>query len=699
MRVEALAGSANKKYNAVTLKSVGRHHARAYFFAVLLAAVALTAYHPAWRGGFIWDDDAYVVNNDLLTASDGLRRIWFSLDAPSQYFPLVYTTFRFERALWGLNPLGYHLINICLHITTALLLWRLLARLQIPGAFLASAIFALHPVQVESVAWITERKNVLMGMFFMLTLLAWWKFVNSSSRRRWWIYAGALLFYALALFSKTTACTLPAALVLILWLKHRRIDKQRLLEIIPFVVFGVAMGLVTMWWERYHQGTRGPLFALGLQERLLVASHAVWFYLGKLLWPANLTFIYPKWQLTPVRLVSYLWCLASALACLVIYLLRRHFGRSLEVAALFFVATLGPVLGFIMLYTFRYTFVADHYQYLASIGPITLASAGIATFARRFRRFRVVTALSTIILVGLLALLTWRQAGMYSDIEALWRTTIQRNPGCWMAQNNLGIVLLGRGDIQHARGYFEQAVAMAPHDPESNYNLGNALLQEGDANAAAIYSAKAVSFAPRDAEARLALGNALLRKGLISDAIASYRQALQLRPGYFAAEDNLSNALLQAGDFDEAIKESRIALRLRPRDVNAHINLAIALTETRNTAQAIASYEQAIAISPDSVIASNNLAWLLLSTPGANRARALPLALHANQLSGESNPIVLRTVAAAYATLGNFKEAVETAEKARSLAGADGSGELAAELDRDIVSYKHGSSGAPDQSK
>src|SRR5256886_4643479 len=196
----------------------------------MLAAVTVLAYRPAWNGGFIWDDDDCVTNNELLTAPDGLRRIWFSLDSPSQYFPLVYSTFRIEHALWGLNPAGYHWTNLLLHVANALLVWRLLARLKIPGAWLAGAIFALHPVQVESVAWITERKNVLMGFFFLLALLAWTAFVDQRTKRAWLFYGLALVFYALGLLAKTTACTLPAALLLILWLQKKPINWERILQ-------------------------------------------------------------------------------------------------------------------------------------------------------------------------------------------------------------------------------------------------------------------------------------------------------------------------------------------------------------------------------------------------------------------------------------------------------------------------------------
>src|SRR5215470_15233188 len=359
---------------------------RAIIFAFVLTAVTIFVYRPAWNGGFLWDDDEYVMNNELLTAPDGLRRIWFSHDSPSQYFPLVYTTFRIERALWGLNPTGYHWVNLLLHIANAMLVWMVLARLKVPGAWLAGAIFALHPVQVESVAWITERKNVLMGFFFLLTLLAWIAFVEGRTKRRWVFYGLALILYLLALSAKTTACTLPAALFLILWLQHKTINSKRIFQIIPFLVLGLAMGALAVWWERYHQGTSRAVFTfLSPIERVLVASRAVWFYLSKLIWPSNLTFIYPRWDIAPTYLLNYSFLLAGVVMCGVIYFLRRYLGRSVEVAAAFFVATLSPVLGFIMLYTFRYTFVADHYQYLACIGPIALASAGLVSLANSVR--------------------------------------------------------------------------------------------------------------------------------------------------------------------------------------------------------------------------------------------------------------------------------------------------------------------------
>src|SRR5439155_1124618 len=563
---------------------------RQWFFCLILVVVTLLTYQPAWNGGFIWEDDEYVVINELLTAPDGLRRIWFSLDSPSQYFPLVYTTFRIEHALWGLNPPGYHWVNLLLHVANALLVWRLLVRLKVPGAWLAGAIFALHPVQVESVAWITERKNVLMGFFFLLTLLAWIAFVDERTKRPWRFYGLALIFYLLALSAKTTACTLPAALFLILWLQKKHISWKRVFHIVPFLVLGIGMGLLAMWWERYHQGTSRAIFTfLSPIERVLVASRAVWFYLSKLIWPSNLTFIYPRWDIAPTHLLDYTWLLAGMVLCVPIYFLRRYVGRSVEVATLCFVATLSPVLGFILLYTFRYTFVADHYQYLACIGPIALASAALINLADAFERSRTLILSAVLCMVAVLAALTWRQAAMYGDIETLWRTTLARNPDCWMAHNNLGIVLFQKGEI------------------------------------------------------------------------------------------------------NAAISHCRAALLIQPKNPDAHTTLAVALDERGQTAEAITHYKNALEISPRSISAANNLAWLLATSSTAslrNGDKALELARQANQLSGGANPLVLGTLAAAYAETRQFERAIEIARAASQLAKMQGESALVARLQQETELYE-----------
>ena len=659
---------------------------------MILALATIFVYRPAWNGGFVWDDDFYVTKNHLLTAPDGLRRIWFSLESPSQYFPLTYTSFRIERTLWGLNPTGYHWVNILLHAANALLLWRLLVELRVPGGWLAAGIFALHPVQVESVAWITERKNVLMAFFFLLTLLAWVRFIDERNQRpiqrssahkkpakevttplSWRFYWLSLIFFLLALCSKATACTLPAALFLILWLQKKRIDWWRVLQIAPFIVLGLAMGLMTVWWERYHQGTLGPMFALGPLERLIVATHTPWFYLGKLFWPAKLTFIYPQWTIEPNNPLSYIWLVAGIVLCAAIYFARPYVGRSVEVAAAFFVVTLSPVLGFIMLYTFRYTFVADHYQYLACIGPIALVSVGLVKLTHSVGYAPRFLSVLAILLFSALGLLTWRQSASYRDRETLWRTTIDRNPGCWMAETNLGSDLLEAGDVDGAIAHLEKSLRLKFDLPETHNSLTYALFRKGDADAAIAEAHVALNFDPDNADTRAALGMALMTKGLLDEAIAQLSKAVEILPGYSGAHYK--------------------AVEILPNYSHAQYNLAVALAEKGETVDAIAHYEKAIEAQPDLVEALTNLAWIFASSSDANirnGPKAVELAEKACRLTGDTNPVVLRTLAAAYATNKSFDKALETSRRALQSAQAQRNSELTETIHREMSLYEVG---------
>src|SRR5215813_12707066 len=667
---------------------------RALIFAVLLAAVTILAYRPAWHGGFLWDDDDYVINNELLTASHGWQRIWFSLDSPSQYFPLTYSTFRVEHAWWGLHTTGYHWVNLLLHVANALLVWTVLARLGVPGAWLAAAIFALHPVQVESVAWITERKNVLMGFFFLLTLLAWIAFVNERTRRPWIFCCLALIFYVLALSAKATACTLPAALFLILWLQKKPITMRRLMQIVPFVILGVGMGLLVVWWEHYHQGTNRAAFTfLSPIERILVASRAVWFYLSKIFWPSNLTFIYPRWNISPAEFFNYIWLLAGIAACVAIYFGRRYFGRSVEVAAAFFVATLSPVLGFIMLFTFRYTFVADHYQYLACIGPIALASAGIVSLGEKFAQYRIAIISAALLMVAGLGTLTWRQAATYIDIETLWRTTLARNSECWMAHTNLGMVLLQQGRLDDAIVQYRSALQMQPDSWDAEYNLGTALVRKGQVEEAIQHCERAVAMRPTDPDAQVSLGDALLRKGRIDDAIDHYQKAMTAHPDHFLSRYGLCQALLEKGELDSAIQVCRSALALWPLDVDCQTALAIALEEKGNPAEAMQHYQKALEIAPNSIPTLTNLAWLLATSQDGslrNGAKAIDLARQADRLVGGTDTRVLRALAAAYAENGEFANAIRTARSAMQLTRMHGEDSLTTDLDEQIRLYQLG---------
>lgn len=589
--------------------------------ACLLVAAVLIAYFPATHAGYIWDDDVYVTQNPLLPAPDGLRRIWFSTDSPSQYFPLVYTTFRIEYGIWGLKPAGYHWDNILLHAANALLVWRLLARLKVPGAWLAAMIFALHPVQVESVAWVTERKNVLSVFFFLLTLLAWTEFIEGETRRKWAFYALALVFCALALFSKTTACTLPASLVLILWLQHRAIDRWRILQVAPFAALGVGMGLLTIWWERFHQGTHGQLFALGLVDRILIASHAVWFYLGKLLWPVDLTFSYPHWTLQPWNPLAYGWLLAGIALCYAIYCAREDIGRGGEVAAVYFVATLSPMLGFIMLYTFLYSFVADHYQYAASIGPIALACAGAVKFVESRRNIRNAVYGGAGVVVIALGWLTWHQCHIYHNSETVWYDTVGKNPGSLMAHFNLANELVRDSHAEEMRGrrdralefskealtHYNRAVEIDPTFVEARVNRANFLVSIGRSGDAYVDYTEAIRLAPDNATVQNAIlffqkhiADTKVASGDFAGALPYYQEIERRFPDNPHSHMELGRIWLGLHKPDEAAREYSEAMRLDPKAAQAGAGLAAAYAAQGRSADAVAACLSALEIAVQS---------------------------------------------------------------------------------------------------
>jgi hypothetical protein len=307
-----------------------------------LAAIALAtwvAYWPSLSGGFIWDDNSYVAYNALLREPGGLWRIWFDPTATPQYHPLVFSSYWVEYRVWELGTFGYHAVNVALHVATSLLLWGVLTRLHVPGAVLAAGIFALHPVHVESVAWITERKDVLSAFFYGLTVLWWLRFLASGRGRDWGI---ALGLAAATLLSKTVLCTLPAALALLAWWQAPQRWRSWSLRLLPFVAISIPIAVVTVWREHAHGN---PALPFSLLERLLIASRALWTHVAALLWPVDLTIVYAHWPVSPGDPAGWI----ALLACVAVALVLRAapLGRGPVVAVAFYVVTLGPMLGFI----------------------------------------------------------------------------------------------------------------------------------------------------------------------------------------------------------------------------------------------------------------------------------------------------------------------------------------------------------------
>ncbi len=653
--------------------------------ALIVLAVFL-AYLPVWHCGFIWDDNHYVTRNATLHDLDGLRRIWFVLGAVPQYYPLVHTSFWLEYHLWGLNPAGYHVVNVLLHATAAILLGLCCRRLQIPGAWLVAVIFALHPVCVESVAWITERKNVLSAVSYFAAALAYLHFAppdaaDASNRRPWRYYWAALALFVAALSSKTVTCSLPAALLLVCWWKKGYVRRGDILPLVPFFVTGAGLGLLTAWIEKYHAGAQGAAWSLTFGERCLIAGRAVWFYADKLVWPAQLTFIYPRWNIATDVWWQWLFPLAAVGVLAGLWLARRRIGRGPLVAVLFFAGTLGPALGFANVYPMRYSFVADHFQYLAAVGLMALGAAGLSRLPR----------VVPILLAVVLGVLTWRQTGIYRNLETLWRDTLAKNPECWMAcsnlgicleneghpgeamelyrravqinpnsyeaLNNLGLALAKQGQLVDAIKDYRQSIQINPNFPEALNNLGYALAQQGQLEEAIKDYHQALHLNPDSPETLNNLGNALAQQGQLAEAVGNYRQTLRLNPNFPEALNNLGYALAQQGQFDEAIKNYRRALHLNADFPEALNNLGFALAGHGRLDEAIGNYHRAIQFKPDFTDALNNLGNALAAQGHfeeavGNYRQAIQIDPHsADALNNLGNALAAR---------GRFAEAIES---------------------------------------
>ena len=578
---------------------------RDWFFCLILAMVTMLAYQPAWHGGLLWDDDNCTTPPELRSL-DGLRRIWFVPRAIAQYYPLLFSSYWLQQRLFGDSPTGYHLVNLLLHIGCVVLVLKILRFLRIPGAELATMIFALHPVNVETVAWIAERKNTLSGIFALAATLWYLGFDEDRSRRR---YALAVGLFLLGLLSKTAIVTLPLAWLVILWWKRGMITWRRdVAPLLPFFFISAAAGLVTYWLEHSSIGYRGRTLDLSLLDRCLIAGRAFWFQLGHLAWPSNLMFVYPRWQINAHVWWQYLFPL-GLLALLAGLWSVRRWSRAPLAGVLIYILLLLPSLGFLNIYFFIYSFVADHWQYLACLGIITPCASGIVLLARRIKAWQPwLEPGTTLLLGGVLFLLTSQQSRMYSNAETLYRTTIARNPGCWMAYDHLIEIVYHTNRIPEAMELFNQALRIKP--AVAHYTLGRALLETGRTSEAIDQYKQALQIDPDYAEARNNLGGALFLTGRTSEAIEEYKQALRINPDDDHAQNNLGNALVQTGRASEAIDHYKQALQMNPNSADAHNNMGAALAQMGQISEAIEQVEAALRLNPNYIDARNNLAKL-----------------------------------------------------------------------------------------
>lgn len=586
--------------------------------ALLFILAVFAVYQPALTGDFLWDDADYLTENELLRTDDGLRRMWLEPRSLPQYYPMVHTTFWVQYRMHGPNPVPYHILNVLLHALNALLLYALLRYLRVPGAWLAAALFAFHPIQVESVAWITQRKYVLSGLFYFASLLAFCRYFLLADRHdpdappvptygSWlWYGAGTILFFG-ALFSKTVTCTLPAALALLIWGKRGRWTIRQGLELAPLLAIGIAAGLATVWLETHPVPATGQEWSLSLVERLLVAGRVIWFYVYKILAPFNMTFIYPRWMIDASVWWAWLFPLSVLLVVIAFWFLRRRWGRGPLTAALFYVGTLFPALGFFDVHAMRFSFVADHFQYHAGVGVIVLVAAFLAhrvnavvadMFVKEQNLTRAIMGAVGLALLILIGAASWKQAHIYQNETALWRDTVRKNPDAWIAHNHLGLRLKDEGRHDEAAEHFARAIERHPDLVDVPFNKAVSLQESGQPEMAEIYYRRVLDLLPRHHDAHLNLSLILFEVDRVEEAHYHLGRALQIRT-------RSTDALLQEGArhydrgaFHAATEYYREAARTAPDDADIHLQLGRSLSRLDRAELAAGHYQQAIRLRP-----------------------------------------------------------------------------------------------------
>jgi Flp pilus assembly protein TadD len=642
----------------------------------LLFLLEFAIYWPAVRGQFVWDDQLLVAKNPLVTGKANLGTIWFQTD-----FSLTSVALWLQWMLWGNNPTGYHVVNIFLHATNCALLWRLLRRMKIPGAFLAALIFVVHPLCAASAAWISEAKNTLSLLFF---LLSFWCFLkkddaensesvesdstaehssakeletqknigqgNSKREVFYFLSPGA---FVLALLSKTSTIMLPVVLLLHAWWKHRRVTRHDLVRTAPFFLVALLFGCATIFFQARVMATHDPVQTENFFGRFAAAGKVIQFYIGRIFFPLNLSMIYPRWKINPSDALSYLPALCwLAMLALCWWYRRLKWPCAIFFALSCFTVLLFPVLGFLSMDYFAISRVSDHFLYLPMIPFIALAAAGLSKLPARF-----VNPIAAALVLAL-SFLTFQRAEIISTNESLWRDTLSKNPSSFTARNNLGCILAAQNELNDAIEQFKAAIELNPKNAPAHCNLARAYAIQRD----------------------------------FTDAEQEFQTALKLKSNDADIQQSYASALAQQGKFEEAIQHLRAAVKLEPAN-EMRLHLAALLRQTRNLREAVQEYRAVLARDPDSVEALNNLAWILATSRDdtvRNGTDAVRFAERACNLTARKNPMMLGTLAAAYAEAGRFSDAVTTATQAANLAESSGNSQFAA-MNRQLISlYRAG---------
>ena len=625
-----------------------------------LGLLVAISYFPALLGGFVWDDRAFTEAAAVQEAS-GLWRIWFApreIQGEGHYWPLTYTTFWLEHRLWGFAPAGFHAVNLLLHCANAMLLWRLLTRLAVPGAWVAAALFAVHPVHVEAVAWVIGRKDLLATLFCLAALLTWLRFVAQPyATHRTRRYVLALGLFAAGLLCKSIGVTLPAALLIHCWWTQGRVTGTDLLRVAPFFAVGLGIAAADM---TYYEEVIDVDFTL--TERVLIAAHALWFYVGKLLWPAPLVVIYPHWDVNVADPLTWAYVGAAVAVAVALWVLRHRIGRGPLAGALFFAVTLSPVLGLVEYGYMQFSFVTDRYQYLADVGALAVLVGAAASLLQVETRFpAAVRALpATVRALGprgwgaagvtagilmVLGTLTWRQAGIYRDEPTFFRYIVSHNSTARDAHLNLGKALFESDRAEEALAAYHIAVAQRPDSYKAQFSVGLVLAHLGRLAEAEPYLRRTLELNPHYRDAHFVAGRTFAGLGRLDEAERHYLRALELDPADLPTYVNLGALLVGAQRFAAAEPHLQRALEIDPYDAGTLLNMALARFGRQRYAEALDFYRRVVEMQPDHAAAHSGMGAALYYLGRAEEALASidrALALDPTLEEARNNRAVIR---------------------------------------------------------
>ncbi len=681
---------------------------------VLLALVVVT-FWPTLRNGFIWDDDLLLTDNSVIKSAEGLRDLWFSIK-PIDYFPVTYTDFWFEWRIWGMNPTGYHVTNLILHAINTLLLWRVLRKIlgttapagSAPAsnvfdlAWFGAALFALHPVNVATVAWIAERKNTMAMMFALLSAHCYLSADSDpeNAKKSQRLYIGSLIFFLLSLLSKTAGVMLPAIFLCIAWWK-RGVTRRDVMRTLPFFAIAFVMGLVTIWFQN-HRAMAADFPVRPMLLRIAGVGPAVWFYISKALCPINLSPVYPQWTIKPQELASYIPHLCMAAALVVLWVQQRRWGRGPVVALAVFLLMLAPVVGLLNVNYHKFSLVADHWQYFSL--PVA-AAAIVMGVAKVFDNPSVrATVLGAVVVA--FAVLSWNQSHLY-DTSRIWRATLEKNPNSYVAANNLAEELQEHGQLDDSLKYFKRSLEIFPGYRHALMGEASVYLHMKKYNEAIPPLEELLKVQPNNFFVRFNIGSAYLILGKLPQAIEQMRAALEIPPDNipqqgqwrFSGDNNqmraelqkrLGDALMALGKNDDALQAFAGSIELNPDQAGTHYRIATVLGQKHDRVGARKHLREVLRIAPGTVDALNDLAWSYATDAQANvveKAEAKQMALQAAEMTKFAEPGALDTAAAACAATGDFDDAIKFGKQALQLATAKGDKSFVVDLERRNALY------------